>query len=970
VPFISNLPYYLDSYVQPAFSATVNGHPVAFKGNSKPFVDSLETSIDLNIKDLDIPYYLAYAPVPLKFNLVSGYLDTLSSISYVQYKDKNPTLSLNGRTSFKQVKITDRADAPLVSFPRIDISISSSDLMSLNIHFAKIDVQSPEINVVMDRNGRPNLLALMPEQTGRQTETEINRGKAEASARPAPDKKPLPIIEADEMLLAGGKIMLADLSENRNFRTSLENIQAKISRFSTVKDKKTEAAISFQTDTQEAFKLTSTFSVEPRAAEGSAEASRIALKKYLPYFEKFVNFRVEGGEINIQTKYRYQQNEKEPDIRISDFSATVNSLRLRKTDEKKDFLSIPDASVKDLSADLTKREVVIGDISTQKGAVLAKRYRVGTLLFSTLVKVSEHLEPAARPAPQQRKQAPPENPWTFTVKKLLLDRYTITYDDEMPVDPVVVTLEKVTVKGENLSNIRKTKGKLAVNLRTGEKGFADANGSVTIEPPSANLRLTLRDIPVLTLQSYFADLVKIIVTDGSISSKGTVLFSYAKDTGPAVKYKGEVSLNHFASVDKIEAEDFLKWDSLHIAAMDISYAPLVASIGEVALSDFYARVVINADGSINLQNIMEKKDAAVEGQAAPETKTEPAQAPAEEKNVKAAGAPPETTQKMVKIDKVTLQGGTVNFSDHYIKPNFSTNMLEIGGRVTGLSSEEIGMADVEMRGKLENYAPLEITGKVNPLRDDLFIDLTISFKDMDLSPLTPYSGRYLGYAIEKGKLALNLHYLIEKKKLDAQNKILLDQFTLGSSVESPDATKLPVRLAIALLKNRRGEINLDVPVSGQIDDPKFSLGRIILKILVNLLVKAATSPFALLGALFGGGEELSYVEFDPGMHDLNAQGIKKLDTLLKALNDRPALKLDIEGHADPEKDREGLKQYLFNRRVKAQKLKDLAKKGGETVSVDDIKIETAEYPKYLKAAYNEEKFPKPRNIIGMAKDLP
>jgi hypothetical protein len=241
---------------------------------------------------------------------------------------------------------------------------------------------------------------------------------------------------------------------------------------------------------------------------------------------------------------------------------------------------------------------------------------------------------------------------------------------------------------------------------------------------------------------------------------------------------------------------------------------------------------------------------------------------------------------------------------------------------------------------------------------------------MDLSPLTPYSGRYLGYTIEKGKLALNLHYLIERKKLDAQNKILLDQFTLGSHVDSPDATRLPVRLAIALLKNRRGEINLDIPVSGQIDDPDFSIGRIILKILINLLVKVATSPFALLGALFGGGEELSYVEFDPGMYDLNEQGIKKVDTLVKALNDRPALKLDIEGHADLEKDREGLKQYLFNRKVKAQKLKDLTKKGGEAVPVDEIKIGPDEYPKYLKMAYKEEKFPKPRNIIGMAKDLP
>ena len=146
---------------------------------------------------------------------------------------------------------------------------------------------------------------------------------------------------------------------------------------------------------------------------------------------------------------------------------------------------------------------------------------------------------------------------------------------------------------------------------------------------------------------------------------------------------------------------------------------------------------------------------------------------------------------------------------------------------------------------------------------------------MDLSPVTPYSGRYAGYTIEKGKLSLSLQYLIVKKKLDAQNRVFLDQLTLGDKVDSPDATKLPVKLAIALLKNRKGEIDLNLPLSGQIDDPKFSLGRIIIKILVNILVKAATSPFALLGALFGGGEELSYVDFDYGSFDINEPADEK-----------------------------------------------------------------------------------------------
>jgi len=431
--------------------------------------------------------------------------------------------------------------------------------------------------------------------------------------------------------------------------------------------------------------------------------------------------------------------------------------------------------------------------------------------------------------------------------------------------------------------------------------------------------------------------------------------------------------------------------------MDATSSPLYVNIAQVALTDFYSRIIINKDGSINLQGIMQEKGGGeavatkkeaeepvveayakpVEAAATGKPVTEP-EKPSEVVHQTAADittkplatTSPQKAGKLIKIEAVTFQGGTINFSDRHIEPNYSSSFLEIGGKVSGLSSEENKFADVDLRGKLENSAPLEITGKINPLRDDLYVDLKIDFKNMDLSPMTPYSGRYLGYTIQKGELSLNLQYLIVKNKLDSQNNIFLDQFTLGNKVESPKATKLPVRLAIALLKNRKGEIDLNVPVSGYINDPKFSIGRIIIKILLNLLAKAATSPFSLLGAIFGGGEELSYVEFDYGSHDLAEQDAKKLNTLVKALFDRPALKLEIEGHVDVEKDREGLKQYLFRRKIKAQKLKDMVKKGKTAVPVDKVIIEKEEYAKYLKMAYKEEKFPKPRTMLVFVKDLP
>ena len=191
-------------------------------------------------------------------------------------------------------------------------------------------------------------------------------------------------------------------------------------------------------------------------------------------------------------------------------------------------------------------------------------------------------------------------------------------------------------------------------------------------------------------------------------------------------------------------------------------------------------------------------------------------------------------------------------------------MLQLGGRIEGLSSVPGSRAEVDLRGRLRNESPLSIAGTLNPLADPLFLDLKLDFTDIELSPLSPYSGTYVGYLIERGKLNVALAYLVENGKLTSTNKLFIDQFTFGDKVESDKATSLPVRLAVALLKDRKGEIHLDIPVSGSIDDPQFSVWGIVWQVIKNLLVKAVTSPLALLGALVGGGEDFSAIVFPAG----------------------------------------------------------------------------------------------------------
>ena len=297
-------------------------------------------------------------------------------------------------------------------------------------------------------------------------------------------------------------------------------------------------------------------------------------------------------------------------------------------------------------------------------------------------------------------------------------------------------------------------------------------------------------------------------------------------------------------------------------------------------------------------------------------------------------------------------------------------MLNLQGSVTGLSSQEISRAKVDLKGNIGYGSPLEISGTINPLKKDLFADIKINFKNLQMSQLTPYTVKFLGYPIIKGNLNFDVSYLVDKRKLSAENKIFFDQLTFGDKVESPEAIKAPVTLAVSLLTDRNGQINLDIPLSGSLDDPKFKIWPIVWQILVNLITKAVTAPFSLLSSLTGGGEEMSFVEFDYGSAALSEAGLKKLGALGKALYDRPNLKLEIEGYVDPAQDKEALKKDEFNRLIKTQKLKEMIDKGQSPVPVTDISIAKPEYEKYLTLAYKAAKFPKPRNALGIAKALP
>ncbi|WP_293777614.1 DUF748 domain-containing protein [uncultured Oxalicibacterium sp.] len=562
-------------------------------------------------------------------------------------------------------------------------------------------------------------------------------------------------------------------------------------------------------------------------------------------------------------------------------------------------------------------------------------------------------------------------PYLVTINRIAIDNWNARLEDRTLARPAVTTIAPLSLHMQNLSTANAARAQLDLQAAVNKSGKLAAKGTVGMAPLHADLALDFNQVDIMQAQPYFTDQVNILLTRANVSGKGNLKLDQGKGDRMVGGFKGNLSVGDLATVDKLTTNDFLRWKTLNFTGMDVQFAPLALNIDQVALNDFFARVIIDPNGRINLQDVRRKPEeeskSVTEAQPVVErdkslsgTNTATAVVPGTPKPV--SDIPP------IKIGKLLLRNGQVRFTDNFIKPNYTANLMKFGGAVSGLSSDPNSRANVDLKG-LVNSAPLAVAGNINPLKGDLSLDVKAEVRGMELAPLSPYSGRYIGYGIQKGKLSFDVAYKVEDRTLTAQNRLILEQLTLGDKVEGSSAGNLPVSFALALLRDRNGVIDINLPIGGSLDDPQFSVGGLIVKVIVNVITKAVTAPFALIGSLFGGGEELSHLDFDAGRARIPDGGEDKLQSIAKMLTDRPALKLEITGRVDPETDREGLKRASIDRKVRAVKLKDMVGKG-QSGDTDTVTVSAEEYPALLKRVYKDEKFKKPRNMVGLQKDIP
>ncbi len=751
-------------------------------------------------------------------------------------------------------------------------------------------------------------------------------------------------------------------------------------------------------------------SATDRQATARLAVSNARLELAAPYVAQFLEPGLRG-QLDADMELRWA----EPGLQLSVASLTLDRLALVNQGSAKQvgLPQIRSLALSSASLDLEQRLLKIGKLEIVQPELAVSRGVDKRWMFEPWLKKPATGAPVA--VPSDSGSAVPA--WQGQLEHLLLRDAAVRLDDSAQSRPVRLAVSALNLDLRTIAfdGKRPMPAQLSARIATGQgqAGKVDYRGTLQLEPLQTRGKLLAEQLPVHALEPYFAAGLNIELLRADAGFKGDVAFT-ATPRGPLLRLQGDTVLEDFRANSlagggdgPAAAQELLNWKALGVRGLDLALEPgkpLRLEVRETTLSDFFARVIVHETGRINLQDLVRSDapptaaDGAVAGAAnAPasaagattSTSAAPAPAPAAGTQAQAAiVAAADPLAPQIKIGPISLVQGKVHFSDRFVKPNYSANLSELTGKLSAFSSASASaaaatpgappappaMADLELRGRAEGTASLEILGKINPLADPLALDIKGIVRDLELPPLSPYAIKYAGHGIERGKLSVDVAYqILPNGQLTASNQVVLNQLTFGDKVDGAP-NSLPVKLAVALLADRNGVIDINLPISGSLSDPQFRLWPLIFKVIVNLIGKALTAPFTLLASAFGGGgDELSQVAFAPGSARLQPGAQAGLEKVAKALTDRPALKMTVVGTASLEAEREDYKRARLQALLQAEKRRVQVTAGQTPVASGDgqaaTALEPAERAELLAQLFARSDIAKPRDLAGKPKEL-
>lgn len=817
-------------------------------------------------------------------------------------------------------------DKPQLRFEQFYTQLDWRSLWLGRVQVRSLSLEKPFVQIQLNAKGQLNAQSwfkLPPSDPS-----------AESSGLPVP-------IHIEHIALVNGHVQFEDLGPKEAVRLNYNQINLSARDFSTLNNGIAELLLSLNNaqTKQQQLSWTGQLTLDPLLVSGQLKLSALELNKLRPYIQQAMPLVLEQGQLNLASQVQLSLPKSGLQLKLEDLSLEAKTLRINAPD-KRPLIRLDQLSLAKTSVNLAEQRVQIGKIHSQKFETWLAREADGELDWQKLFSSNSSSQPKAATAKTKAstsKSSAAEKPWQVQIATLQLRDYQIHAADRQPKDAVKLDIGPLNLDVTQIDT--QSKRPLQFELSTGlsPKGRLKAQGQFNLNTLVAQVQLNTQDIDLRLAQSYLAPFAKIELRSGLLSTHLDIAVTQIQPL--ALQVTGQAEITQWRLLDaQRKQEDLVKWQRLQVAGIDYRHEQSL-NIQRINLVQPYARFVINSDLSSNFSDLVINQTPEPTSKAAPQTASKNAD---------------DTKPMGIRIGSIQIINGSGYFADLSLKPDFATSIQTLSGDIGTLDNRSNRPAKVVVRGKVDRYSPLSIQGTLNPFDPLQNLDITTRFKQVEMTTLTPYSGKFAGYRIRKGRLDLDLHYRIQGKRLKADNQVVIHQLQLGERVDSDAAPDLPIRLAIALLKDKSGTIQLDLPIEGNLEDPSFSVMPLIGKTLGNMLSKAVQAPFSLLGSLLDfGGADPGKVPFNAGQTELSTEAKTALDALAKALKDRPDLMVEVEGSSNPTLDGPSLAQQHLEQTYQMMWYRKLERQG-ERLPASPDKLQVSDQ---AKASLLEELYP-------------
>lgn len=699
---------------------------------------------------------------------------------------------------------------------------------------------------------------------------------------------PRAIIERFQVI--DGKVALENLSGMEPIRDEVTPISLTLENLSTLKGHEGEYLFEGTSPSGGHYEVNGRLTLNPVRVQGSYTFTDTPLSQYWKQFKDLVSFQIISGTTTQSGDYTVEIIDGRFDARLENGAFELNDFELVEKGKKEVLIALPRLSVQGIGADLQAREINVDLIQTADGLIKSWLSADGVFELQRLFlpDLEKLIKKNANEAPEP--EPGPAPPWLVALKKMEVANWGLDFEDRTLSNPAKLSVDDIDLVVENLTNKKDTPATVGIAMQLNKAGNVKINGTAGIDPLLADLNVVLEKIALNSFQPYVDDAVKARIVSGSTSSQGRIRYR-GQDAQPQIQYEGDFSVDDVKIQDRVQTEGFITLAHLKTKGIGLQLRPNKLNVSQVLIDRPHARVTIDQAGVVNVVSAfspVEKQDKGQENLL---------QRLVNFLILQFKGPMP------MNVDRVHLKAFGGDFVDASISPAYGTHVEITEATATGLSSDPSTRADFKLNGSIDETATIEGTGQMNPMNALQYSKVDVSLKDFELKPVSPYSGKFIGFKINQGTLHTDLKYSVSNDTVDGDNIIVIDGLKLGEKVDSPDAPNLPIKLGVTLLKDSNGRIKVQLPVKGNVKDPQFDFDKAIKSGLTKTIEDAGSAPFAAIKEIDGfTGEELKVVAFDFGFSDLQDREIQKLKALAKFLKGRDALKLGIVGTADRQMD--------------------------------------------------------------------